>query len=138
VARWVDRTGNEARVLTLGVLGSGLGLGILGLAGLAAPWPVMAPVVPVLGLFVLGLAHGCINAPVVTHIGRTPVAARLGGSVAGSLYRFLERAGHVSGPIVVGQLLAFQRQGSYALGWVGAGVLLAGMLFAASGRGEQA
>jgi predicted MFS family arabinose efflux permease len=138
VTRWVDRTGSATRVLVLGVLGSGVGLLILGVAGYAAPWPWLAPAVPVAGLFVLGLAHGCINAPVVTHIGNTPVAGRLGGPVAGSLYRFLERAGHVSGPILVGQLLAFQRQGTAALGWVGAAIIAAGLLFVASGRGSEA
>jgi hypothetical protein len=119
------------------VLGSGVGLLILGLAGLAAG-AIWAPAVPIAGLLVLGLAHGCINAPVVTHIGHTQVAERLGGPVAGSLYRFLERAGHVSGPIVVGQLLAFQRQGTVAMGWIGAGVIAAGLLFVASGRGGEA
>jgi len=138
VAKLVDRTGSAGGVLIVGVLGSGIGLVVLGLAGLAASWPLVAPVVPVLGLFILGLAHGCINAPVVTHIGSTQVAGRLGGTVAGSLYRFLERAGHVSGPIVVGQLLTVQRTGTLAMGWLGAGVIAAGLLFVASGRGGDA
>ncbi|MDB5096452.1 MAG: transporter [Cyanobacteria bacterium RYN_339] len=137
VARWVDRTGSENGVLIIGILGSGVGLVVLGLAGYAGGWPMLAPIVPVAGLFILGLAHGCINAPVVTHIGRTHVAERLGGPVAGSLYRFLERAGHVSGPIVVGQMLAFQRTGTLAMGWLGAGVIVAGLLFLVSGRGTE-
>lgn len=128
VARAVDASGATGRFLTVGVLGSAIGLAILSLLGTAGSWSLLAPALPAVGLFTLGLAHGFINAPVVTHIAKTDAARDLGGPVAGSLYRFLERAGHVSGPLVVAQIL-IAAGGPPAMAWLAAAIGVTGLLY---------
>ncbi len=56
------------------------------------------------GTALIGFAHGLINAPVVTFITETAVANRLGEATTAAGYRFLERCGHMIGPMVVGYL----------------------------------
>ena len=78
---------------------------------------------------VLGLSHGFINAPIITHIAGSPVAGRIGRTSTISMYRFLERIGHVLGPVVVGQLLIFNQQASFTISWIGGATFVFAMLF---------
>lgn len=125
-SRWVDASGRTRPFLMLGVLASAAGLALIGAGSIGQLPAVLAPM---LGLFVLGLGHGLINAPVVTHITRTRAADTLGASLTSSTYRMLERVGHVSGPLVVAQLMLVCG-GSTALAWLGGAVLVCGLLFA--------
>ncbi len=133
VARAVDRLGRTGLVLFLGSLGSGLGLVLIGLIG----WPLLQQstvpslrtVVLIAGMLLLGVAHGCIHAPIVTHISNTAAAAALGKSSTASLYRFLERVGHMAGPLIVSQLLLASHDSPVALGWLGGLLIVFGLLF---------
>ena len=146
VSRLVDRTGRTAPVLFWGSLVCGAGLVLIGLGdawssagSIALPYvgsfdgawasPHFGTGLILAGVAVLGLAHGFINAPVVTHIAGTPSAARLGGASASAAYRFVERIGHVAGPIVVGQLLILTSQDPLTLVYVGGGFAVLGLLF---------
>lgn len=104
-ARIVDRTNGSRGALVFGGLISALGLMLIGsgqawgLGDAEQVWTVIA------GTVFLGLAHGCINAPIITYVAASTAADRLGMSTAASLYRVVERSGHVLGPIIIGQLL---------------------------------
>lgn len=128
-ARLVDRTGRSAPVLALGGLGAALALGGIGLIGL---WPLSGFVQAALvvgGTLLLGLSHGCINAPVITYIAGTSAAERLGANGATALYRVIERAGHVLGPMLAGQLLLLSGGGAHAFLWLAGGLVVFLLLF---------
>lgn len=125
-SRVVDRTGRSTTALAWGALASGLGLILIGLA----PATTMGTAMLIAGVAVVGLAHGCINAPIVTHIAELDVSARIGVDSVTTTYRFLERIGHAVGPVVVAQLLFLHGPGVHAMIWVGGGVAMLGLLFA--------
>jgi predicted MFS family arabinose efflux permease len=133
-ARLVDRLGRSDRALVWGALLSGLALAGIGLAdrpgpaaalGAFEPWAIAAAV------FLLGAAHGLINAPVVTHVAGARLAQEIGAGTVAGAYRFLERAGHVAGPLIVGQIWALggSATGLMALGAAIAALALAFRLF---------
>ena len=133
-SRVVDRSGRSSIVLFLGAVVSGLGLAIMALTG----WPALAATsfgatlqtaLLVVGILTVGLAHGLINAPIVTHVADLDVARRIGASSATAAYRFLERIGHVAGPLVVGQLFLFGGLDAALLAWIGGALALFGALF---------
>lgn len=136
-------------LLLLGVLGSGLGMMMIGGAEwVFAYWqaesvvfsegnevqrlPVMQLVSVIIGTFLLGLSHGCIHAPVISHITHISLAKKVGPSTTAAFYRFLERLGHVSGPAFAAYLFIgtdgemMTRQFIF----VGAGIVAMGLLFA--------
>lgn len=128
-AKLVDRTGRSTPVLALGGLGAAVALGCIGLIGL---WPVSGGVQAALvvgGTLLLGLSHGCINAPVITYIADTSAADRLGANGATALYRVVERGGHVLGPVLAGQLLLLSGGGAQAFLWLSGGLLLFLLVF---------
>jgi MFS family permease len=134
ISRLVDRIGKTTAILFFGTLGSGIGLVLIGMAGLQtwAGEPIPAEfktIVLIIGMIVLGLSHGFINAPIVTHVSTTTAADVLGKSSATSLYRLLERIGHVSGPMIVGQLLFFSGESLLAMSILGMVTILFGILF---------
>ncbi len=129
VSRLVDRTGSSRAVLIAGGIGAGLATMMIGTVGLSAlpaflQNKVAATLIVAAGTLALGLAHGCINAPIVTHVAGTSAGERLGPAGASALYRVLERIGHVAGPLLVAQLLLIAGTGPTSLLLAG-GVLLA-------------
>jgi hypothetical protein len=83
----------------------------------------------VLGTALIGCAHGLINAPVVTFITETSVAARLGDAHTAAGYRFLERCGHVLGPMIVGQLFLAFGTTPQAFAWLAAVMVVFAVVF---------
>ncbi|WP_166405166.1 MFS transporter [Desulfonema ishimotonii] len=140
VSRAVDRLGKTEMILFWGTQGSGLGLILIGLTGWAGladfPVPHLKTAVLISGMLILGLAHGFINAPIVTHIANTPSADRLGAASVTSIYRFLERIGHVAGPVVVSQLLSLNHRSPVTISWIGLAVIIFGLLFIISPSGR--
>lgn len=134
MSRIVDRTGRTEYTLFAGSLISGAGLILIGLlswgplSALSANGPVFTLLL-IAGVTTVGLAHGFINAPVVTHVANSRLAAATGESSATAAYRFLERIGHVAGPIIVGQLFLIGGQTTMVVAWVGAAVMGLGFLF---------
>ena len=47
-------------------------------------------------------------------------------------YRFLERAGHIAGPIVIAQAFLVFGQDATVLVWIGVGIACLGLLFIAN------
>jgi len=142
ISRRVDRLGGARQALTIGALVAGGGMLIVGLTGLAeAPaflkTGTLEPVTIGVGIFLLGLAHGFINAPVISYVASTPLAQEMGANQVSSLYRVLERVGHVAGPALAGQLLFMTGGGPIAIGWAGAAMVVLGILFLLTGFGRR-
>jgi predicted MFS family arabinose efflux permease len=133
-ARLVDRLGHSDRALFWGAALSGIALASIGLVDWQPAASEIAGVEPWLiaaGVFLLGCAHGFINAPVVTNVANLPLAREIGAGTAAAAYRFLERAGHVAGPIIVGQLWTLGAS-SVPLIVIGAAIGLFALMFSLS------
>ena len=129
IARVVDRTRNTEAILFWGAAISGMGLALVGCMDSPALGGPIGTAVVVAGVVLIGLAHGFINAPVVTHVAHSNLAARIGENPVTTTYRFLERVGHVAGPFVVGQLFLIWGQSPQLLVWIGAATASLGILF---------
>jgi predicted MFS family arabinose efflux permease len=134
VSRLVDRTGQTYAILFWGAAISGVGLLLIGLIDLSpllvgARSSTLVTVTLIIGVATVGIAHGFINAPVVTHVADSELAAKIGASSLTATYRFLERLGHIAGPIIVGQLFVLWGQNAGILAWIGVAILLCGLLF---------
>ncbi len=138
VAKLADRLGQVRLILFLGMMISGAGALLVGLTDWldTVTWGGQHLDLTALsvGVFILGLANGFIAAPVVSHILDTHAAKVLGSSSAVSVYRLLERLGHVAGPLIVGQLLILNQQKAATIAWVGCLMLVFGVLFLTFGR----
>lgn len=138
VARFVDRTGRTGATLVAGGLISAVSLFALGSTGLWLLSPLLEAGVIIGGVFLLGLAHGCINAPIITYVGTTGAAEQLGANGATALYRMVERVGHAMGPILAGQLLLMTSNSPVAWLWMGGVMLACTLLFALPARLQPA
>jgi MFS family permease len=133
ISRITDRIGKTSAVLFIGAVGSGLGLVLMGLIG----WDTIvqsgaiyvATATLLFGISLLGLAHGFIQAPIITHVANTNTADRFGKGSATSLYRLFERIGNIGGPLLVGALLVQSNYNAFTISWIGMGVILFGLLF---------
>ena len=134
VSRLVDQTGKTESILFWGAFISGAGLLMVGFSGFLQHGQLasdgrLASLATIVGVTIVGLAHGFINAPVVTHVADSKLAQEIGPNTATAGYRFLERVGHVAGPIVVGQLFFFTGQSAAVIGWIGGVVAVLGIVF---------
>ncbi|KLI67825.1 major facilitator transporter [Vibrio vulnificus CladeA-yb158] len=102
VAPWIDQSGASKWALTAGNGIAAAALCVLGFA-FSLQDPVWVVAIATLSMLIMGISHGFINAPVVSHV----VNSRAGtqANTVASTYRFLERLGHVMGAIVAGGLL---------------------------------
>ncbi len=134
ISRWVDRTGDSRRVLVFGALLSGTGLCLIGLLGLGqaneiAYGAAFEVVFVLAGIVILGLAHGLINAPIVSHVASLPVGEQIGVSALTATYRLLERIGHVAGPLLIGQMFILIGEDAIVLAWAGMTIALFGVVY---------
>lgn len=139
VSRFVDRTGKADHILFVGTLISGIGVFMIS----AMEWPMFKTMVGgptmiiIAGVVILGLAHGFINAPVVTHVADSRLSAKIGTDSTTASYRFLERIGHVAGPIIVGQMFLFGGLQAEMLVWIAVAVVIFGLMFLVRSRRSQ-
>ena len=134
ISRLVDRIGKTEGILCWGSVISGMGLVMIGISGWEgfADSPsgrIAANVIVISGVTIVGLAHGFINAPVITRVANSKLAAEIGANSATASYRFLERLGHMAGPIVVGQLFLFAGQDAIVVTWLGCLIVFFGIVF---------
>ncbi|MGI9494035.1 MAG: MFS transporter, partial [Geminicoccaceae bacterium] len=142
ISRWVDRTGDTRLVLMTGGVLSGVGLCVVSQLGWSwfddiAYGHVLEAVALVVGILLLGVAHGLINAPVVSHVAALKLGEQIGVSALTATYRFLERVGHVAGPIIVGQLFIFGGEQAAVFAWIGIAIAILGILFFWFNRSER-
>lgn len=132
ISRVVDRTGAVRRTLVWGAILSGMGAMVVGMMGEPGEggerFGDLALLITGVGL--VGIAHGLVNAPIITSIGETDAARRFGAESATAAYRFLERVGHVLGPIVVGQVFAHAGRTTAAIAWIGVALVVFAAIFA--------
>ena len=132
-SRLVDRKSNSEQVLFWGTILSGVGLVLMGLMSPALLGNgQMGTSVMIAGTILVGFAHGFINAPVVTHVGQSELGTRIGAIPVTTSYRFLERAGHIAGPIIIAQVFLVFGQDATVLVWIGVGIACLGLLFVAN------
>jgi MFS family permease len=130
ISRLVDRTGNTEAVLFWGASLSGVGLVLIGLMGSSVVGNgLLSTSAVVAGVVLVGIAHGFINAPVIAHVAQLQLAARIGINPVTTTYRFLERIGHVAGPLLIGQLFLVWGQSPHIIGWIGIATATLGLLF---------
>lgn len=133
-SRAVDHSGRTVSALFFGCVLSGAGLIMIGLTGWAplaqqTDNTVIMTMLLIVGVAIVGIAHGFINAPVVTHVANSELAAATGETSATAAYRFLERIGHVAGPFIVGQLFIFSGRDPMVVAWIGGAIAVFGVLF---------
>ncbi|HEU5275842.1 MAG TPA: MFS transporter [Xanthobacteraceae bacterium] len=132
VSRLVDRTGDTERILFWGAVLSGAGLLLVGLMGSSLiGGGLLSTTSIIIGVMIVGVAHGFINAPVVTHVSHSHLAERIGVNPVTTTYRFLERIGHVAGPFVISQLFLLCGQTPLVVAGIGIGTIVLGLLFIA-------
>ena len=136
-ARATWRRVSTGSILVLGALLSGCGLLMISTVGwkpngfdvnLVLP----SALVVVVGVIVIGIGHGFINAPVITQVTESKISGRLGAGPVAATYRLLERAGHTTGPMIVGQVAILTGSSTLALGWIGGALIAFGAVFAVS------
>jgi MFS family permease len=130
------------QILNRGMLLGAFGLLVIGGTGLfAEQWArdhaIIMTMLMMVGVMAVGLGHGALNAPIVTYVANSAIAQRMGIVTTTSIYRVLERAGHVVGPMLVGQLLLFSDQKVSLIGWIGAALLAITVLFQLSHRAAR-
>lgn len=136
VAKLVDQRGRSDAFLFWGSTLTAAGLVLVAALGWAPGVDAVGQgtgqvALIVLAVVVIGVGHGLINAPILTHVSELDVSARCGSSAIAATYRFLERIGHAIGPMIVGQLLIMSGGSPTVFAWVAAGLLVLGLLFAA-------
>ncbi len=131
--RMADRSGNAAFVLFIGAMTLGFGAMLIGLSDWAANYAQVVPHIDQFALFgglmVLGLGNGFVAAPVVGHILKTESAKKYGQSYIMSIFRVLERSGHIVGPILIGQLLIFTNTDTAVIAMIGVAMIVLGLTF---------
>lgn len=137
-----DRTSDTRSLLFQGACLTALGLALVAGPGLGSLLPQGIPGALVTGLIVcgvviVGIAHGFINAPIVTHVADTEVAAAIGATNAASTYRLLERAGHVLGPMAMMQFFGLFGVSWNAFAAIALLVLVMAFIFQVSGRSSR-
>jgi hypothetical protein len=90
---------------------------------------LLPTIVIAFGVMIVGMAHGCVNAPVVTHIADLKLARRIGVDATTATYRFLERVGHIAGPIVAGQMFLMIGISPAVVTWFGAATIVLAIVF---------
>lgn len=156
-ARMVDYLGaNSKNVLFFSALVGGLGMMLLGLVGLdeklSGTFPsILAPLshlavlldgffvgqgfgqsntfLIIAGIVLAGTSNGLLAAPVMTHIDMTQVANSYGNKAVAATYLFLERGGHVVGPLVASYLLVIFGQSALGIAIFGLVSIILGGLF---------
>lgn len=91
----------------------------------------------VLAMLVIGIGHGLINAPIVAYVSSLPIAQRVGIAGLTASYRFLERIGHVAGPLLVGLFFQLYGEGGQALFWLGVVLTSLMLVFVLVGRDRE-
>lgn len=129
-----DRGQSTERILLNGTCLMGAGLGIIALVGMPSiiNWaqnPGLGTCLIILGVTVVGISHGFINAPIVTHVTISQVANAHGSTSVAAAYRLLERIGHISGPLIMGQIFLHFGMSWTILGVIALAIFVMGLLF---------
>ncbi len=152
----VDATGASQSMLVVSALIGSLGMVLIGITGIRQ-WEFGSPFIGfdylvtailafnhwlmqfdtirvneyliLLGIILAGISNGMMSAPIMTHIDKTPVAHQYGNKAVSATYLFLERGGHVVGPMVISFMLLFTYQTTLGIALFGVITLLFSLIF---------
>jgi predicted MFS family arabinose efflux permease len=157
-SKLVDRLDTTKIFLFLSNLVGGVGMFVLGLVGVnkvvsSTLLPIgtrlsrlavafngiltttnLKALVILLCLLLAGASNGLMAAPILTHITKTGVAKRYGNKSMTATYIFLERIGHVLGPMVLSFLFFLSDQNNTAISLFGAITVVFGLIFALTAK----
>ncbi|WP_420548080.1 MFS transporter [Curvivirga sp.] len=133
-SKLVDRTGRKVAILSLGAILSSVGLILIGVTNsevsiIGVSLINISIYLVISGVFILGIAHGLINAPIVTHALSSNSVKSVGKTASAATYRFLERIGHVAGPIIVANLLYWMNNSPKAILYIGIAIAIMAIAF---------
>lgn len=142
ISKFKSRLQKTEWILFFGCIGSGAGLVLIGQQNWFLGLDIVSQLtdhaqnivfimVILIGVLTIGISHGLIHAPIISHVVKSKKATLVGKATTGAAYRFLERLGHVSGPALAAILL-FNSDNTVrveSLTTVGIGVTLLGILF---------
>jgi MFS family permease len=129
-----DRSKSTEGMLFKGTFLTAVGLimiSVVGFPGLIS-WETssnFATFMVVIGATLVGVAHGFINAPVVTHVTNSELSATIGTTNVAAGYRLLERIGHTAGPLIMGQIFVYAGVSWTVMLGIGVAVFIFGLLF---------
>ncbi len=155
ISRLIDKWGETRNTLSLSSIVGGIGILMLGMLGASLWMGEYLPGAPWLNwmtfnfneiivnqgllhfedyliflfLILAGISNGMSTAPVLTHINKTEVAKRYGSKSISATYTFLERGGHILGPMIVSQLFIFSHQSTLGLALFGLVMIASAGLF---------
>ncbi len=153
VSKLVDRIDTTKIFHFSSNLIGGIGMFVLGIVGVSqvvstSPLPLIPqisrlavafnaaiPSANLKGLVILGclalagIANGLMAAPILTHITKTRVAKKYGYKSMTATYVFLERIGHVVGPMLIGFLFLLSDEKNVAISFFGAATVVFGLFF---------
>jgi len=157
-ARLVDRLDATKIFLFLSNLVGGIGMFMLGLIGVgqltgssrlpigsalhhlalafngAMATAALRTFVLIICLVLAGVSNGLMAAPILTHITKTKAAKKYGNKSMTATYIFLERIGHVVGPMFVSFLFVLSGQSNTAISLFGALMVVLGLIFLATAK----
>jgi predicted MFS family arabinose efflux permease len=152
-SRLADRLDATKIFLFLSNLVGGIGMFVLGLIGVSRltegsrlpigpaltrlalafnqilPSTTLRSLILIACLVLAGVSNGLMAAPILTHITKTKAAKRYGTKSMTATYIFLERIGHVVGPMFVGFLFVLSGQSNTAISLFGALTIAFGLVF---------
>ena len=156
-SRAVDVLGNTKNVLFISAMTGFFGMAILGMIGVTSAKEIegmasfliplgdlalnfnqfvtslglgnIATYIVLLCLLIAGASNGLLAAPVLTHINKTRSAERFGNKSITATYIFLERIGHVIGPLLSSLLFAITNDTTLAIALYGIVTGLLGLIF---------
>jgi MFS family permease len=134
-----DHSRDTEKLLFQGACLTGAGLIVISLAGFQSivNWntnPGLGTFLIVVGALMVGVAHGLINAPVVTHVTEAEIATKVGTTNVAAAYRLIERIGHIAGPLIMGQIFLFTGVSWVVFSVIGCVIFLMGALFLSPDR----
>ncbi|MCA3514359.1 MAG: MFS transporter [Methylobacterium sp.] len=126
-----DRDNSTTQILFNGSTMTAIGLAMIAAVAFLdqASSALISTSLIIAGVMTIGIAHGYINAPIVTHVTNSKISQLVGMTSAAAGYRLLERIGHVAGPILVGQLFVIFGATWMVLGAIGLGIFILGAIF---------
>jgi predicted MFS family arabinose efflux permease len=155
-SRYVDASGASQTILIISSMIGGIGIIFIGITGINQ-WefdslffgfePLIIGIIAfnnwlmqfygddiynhfiILGIILAGISNGMMAAPIMTHIDKTDVAQNHGNKTVAASYLFLERGGHVVGPMVISFMLLFTYQTTVGIALFGLITLVMSIIF---------
>ncbi len=108
-SKLADKALQLNKLISLGNYGSALGLILFGLITFKSFSSTFQGISLYCSVIILGISNGLVSSIATVEILKSKTAICLGNSEALSMYRLSERIGNISGPLILGVILSFQK-----------------------------